>query len=107
MSRRNSSRLWTLSAVVSPPSDRWMSIESIPTACARRRWLSERLRAIRTSPGGPLWSPPPRPPGRRAGGGVGGGRVGGDPGQPRAHVDVALVGQHRVERRREDLLQHV
>jgi hypothetical protein len=30
-----------------------------------------------------------------------------DPVQPRAHVDVALVGQDRVERGREDLLQHV
>ena len=28
-----------------------MSIESTPTACARRRWFSERLRAIRYSHG--------------------------------------------------------
>ncbi len=28
-----------------------MSIESTPTACVRRRWLSERLRAIRYSHG--------------------------------------------------------
>jgi hypothetical protein len=27
--------------------------------------------------------------------------------QPRAHVERALVGDHRVERRREELLQHV
>ena len=53
---RNSSRLWTLSAVVSPPSDKWMSIESTPTACVRRRWLSERLRAIRYSHGRTLIS---------------------------------------------------
>ena len=43
--------MWTLSAVVRPPSDRWMSIESTPIACVRRRWLSERLRAIRYSHG--------------------------------------------------------
>ena len=30
-----------------------------------------------------------------------------DPVQPRPHVDLALVGEHRVEGRREDLLQHV
>jgi hypothetical protein len=30
-----------------------------------------------------------------------------DPVQPRAHVDLALVGQDRVEGRGEDLLQHV
>ena len=41
--------LWTLSAVDAPPSDRWTSIESTPTAWARRRWLSDRLRAIRYS----------------------------------------------------------
>ena len=28
-----------------------MSIESTPTACVRRRWLSDRLRAIRYSHG--------------------------------------------------------
>ena len=48
---RNSSRRWTLSAVVCPCSDRWMSIESTPTAWVRRRWLSDRLRAIRYSHG--------------------------------------------------------
>ncbi len=30
-----------------------------------------------------------------------------DPVQPRPHVDLAVVGQHRVERGGEDLLQHV
>ncbi len=33
-----------------------MSIESIPTACVRRRWLRERLRAIRYSHGRTLIS---------------------------------------------------
>ena len=51
MSWRKSSRWWTLSAVVAPFSDRWMSIESTPMAWARRRWLSERLRAMRYSHG--------------------------------------------------------
>jgi hypothetical protein len=40
-----------LSAVVTPPSDRWTSIESTPIGCTRRRWLSERLRAMRYSQG--------------------------------------------------------
>ena len=52
-----------------------MSIESTPIACWRRRWFSERLRAIRYSHGRTL--------------------IG------------ALVGEDRVERRGEDLLQHV
>jgi hypothetical protein len=33
--------------------------------------------------------------------------VAGDPVQPRPGVDRALVGEHRVVRRREDLLEHV
>ena len=53
---RNSSRLCTLSAVVWPPSERCTSIESTPTAVARRRWFSERLRAIRYSHGRTLIS---------------------------------------------------
>jgi hypothetical protein len=40
-----------LSAVVVPCSERCTSIESTPMACARRRWFSERLRAIRYSHG--------------------------------------------------------
>ena len=72
---RNSSRLCTLSAVVSPPSDKWMSIESMP----------HRLRAAQVV--------------ERA--------VARDPVQPRAHVDLAVVREHRVEGGREDLLQHV
>ena len=67
--------MWTLSAVVAPPSDRWTSIESTPIACTRRRWFSERLRAIRYSHGRTLIAP--------------------------------VVGEDRVERRREDLLQDV
>ena len=75
MSWRNSSRLCTLSAVVVPCSARCTSIESTPIACVRRRWFSERLRAIRYSHG--------------------------------PHVQRALVGEHRVERGGEDLLEHV
>ena len=48
---RNSSRLWTVSAVVAPPSRTKTSIESCPAGCGRRRWLRERLRAIRYSQG--------------------------------------------------------
>ena len=51
MRRRNSSRRWTLSAVVVPFSARWTSIESTPMAWLRRRWFSERLRAMRYSHG--------------------------------------------------------
>ena len=41
------SRRMTFSLVDMPASAKWVSIESTPTAVARRRWLSERLRAIR------------------------------------------------------------
>ena len=56
ISWRNSSRLWTLSAVVRPCSERCTSIESTPIAWVLRRWLSERLRAIRYSHGRTLIS---------------------------------------------------
>ena len=56
MSSRNSSRRCTLSAVVRPCSEKCTSIESTPTACARRRWFSDRLRAIRYSHGRTLIS---------------------------------------------------
>ena len=48
---RNSSRLCTVSAVLVPPSRSNTSIESWPAGCGRRRWFSERLRAIRYSHG--------------------------------------------------------
>ena len=46
-SRRNSSRLWTFSLVDCPASAKCASIESTPIAVLRRRWFSERLRAMR------------------------------------------------------------
>ena len=48
---RNSSRLCTVSAVLMPPSRSNTSIESWPAGCGRRRWFSDRLRAIRYSHG--------------------------------------------------------
>ena len=48
---RNSSRRWTVSAVVTPPSRSKTSIESSPAATGRRRWFRQRLRAMRYSHG--------------------------------------------------------
>ncbi len=44
---RNSSRLWTFSAVDAASTVGTMSIDSCASAVGLRRWLRQRLRAIR------------------------------------------------------------
>ena len=72
---RNSSRRWTVSAVVTPPSRSKTSIESRP--------VGDRAAQVVQA------------------------AVARDPVEPRARVDRPVVGEHRVERGGEDLLQHV